>query len=284
MIQPGYQPENTPRITAPPQPFAMSSLPFNVDAPSPPPGGVVALTPAFSPLYQQIKALILQSLQQGEWKPGEAIPSEMDLAARFRVSQGTVRKAIDELAAENLVMRRQGKGTFVATHAEQHVQYRFLKLLPDTGDASVEGPAQRTVLDCRRVRASADVARALALRSGDPVVQARRILSFAGEPTILEDIWLPGQAFKGLTAEQMANYQGPTYAMFELDFGVRMVRAEEKIRAVLADGEQAQLLHTPAGTPLLSVERTAYTYNDVPMELRRGLYRTDTHHYHNELS
>lgn len=284
MIQPGYQPENMPRITAPPQPFAMSSLPFNVDAPSPPPGGVGALTPAFSPLYQQIKALILQSLQQGEWKPGEAIPSEMDLAARFRVSQGTVRKAIDELAADNLVMRRQGKGTFVATHAEQHVQYRFLKLLPDTGDASVEGPAQRTVLDCRRVRASADVARALALRSGDPVVQARRILSFAGEPTILEDIWLPGQAFKGLTAEQMANYQGPTYAMFELDFGVRMVRAEEKIRAVLADGEQAQLLHTPAGTPLLSVERTAYTYNDVPMELRRGLYRTDTHHYHNELS
>ena len=284
MIQPGYQPENTPRITAPPQPFAMSSLPFNVDAPSPPPGGVGALTPAFSPLYQQIKALILQSLQQGEWKPGEAIPSEMDLAARFRVSQGTVRKAIDELAADNLVMRRQGKGTFVATHAEQHVQYRFLKLLPDTGDASVEGPAQRTVLDGRRVRASADVARALALRSGDPVVQARRILSFAGEPTILEDIWLPGQAFKGLTAEQMANYQGPTYAMFELDFGVRMVRAEEKIRAVLADGEQAQLLHTPAGTPLLSVERTAYTYNDVPMELRRGLYRTDTHHYHNELS
>ena len=284
MIQPGYQPENTPRITAPPQPFAMSSLPFNVDAPSPPPGGVGALTPAFSPLYQQIKALILQSLQQGEWKPGEAIPSEMDLAARFRVSQGTVRKAIDELAADNLVMRRQGKGTFVATHAEQHVQYRFLKLLPDTGDASVEGPAQRTVLDCRRVRASAHVARALALRRGDPVVEARRILSFAGEPTILEDIWLPGQAFKGLTAEQMANYQGPTYAMFELDFGVRMVRAEEKIRAVLADGEQAQLLHTPAGTPLLSVERTAYTYNDVPMELRRGLYRTDTHHYHNELS
>jgi GntR family transcriptional regulator len=262
----------------------MSSLPFNVDAAAPPPGGAGAVTPAFSPLYQQIKALILQSLQQGEWKPGEAIPSEMELAARFRVSQGTVRKAIDELAAENLVMRRQGKGTFVATHAEHHVQYRFLKLLPDTGDARVEGPAQRTVLECRRVRASADVARALALRSGDPVMQARRILSFAGEPTILEDIWLPGQAFKGLTAEQMARYQGPTYAMFELDFGVRMVRAEEKIRAVLPDSEQAQLLHTPAGTPLLSVERIAYTYNDVPMELRRGLYRTDTHHYHNELS
>ena len=241
-------------------------------------------TPAFSPLYQQIKGLILQSLQAGEWKPGEAIPSEMELAARFRVSQGTVRKAIDELAADNLVVRRQGKGTFVATHAEQHVPYRFVRLLPDTGDASEEGPAQRSIIDCKRVRASADVARALQLRTGDAVLQARRVLAFAGTPTILEDIWLPGQAFKGLTAQQMASYPGPTYAMFEIDFGVRMVRAEEKLRAVLPDAAQARLLGVDCATPLLSVERIAYTYNDVPMELRRGLYRTDTHHYRNALN
>jgi len=241
-------------------------------------------TPAFSPLYQQIKGLILQSLQVGEWKPGEAIPSEMDLAARFRVSQGTVRKAIDELAAENLVVRRQGKGTFVATHAEQHVQYRFLKLMPDSGDRDSEGPAQRSVLECRRVRATAEVARSLALRPGDPLVQVRRILSFGGVPTILEDLWLPGNAFKGMTADQVAGYHGPTYAMFELEFGVRMVRAEEKIRAVLPDEQQAALLKVEQQTPLLSVERVAYTYNDVPMELRRGLYRTDTHHYRNDLS
>ncbi len=241
-------------------------------------------TPAFSPLYQQIKALILRSLQTGEWKPAEAIPSEMELAARFRVSQGTVRKAIDELAADNLLVRRQGKGTFVATHAERHVQYRFLKLVPDNGDVNTEGPAQRSIVECKRVRSSADVARALALRSGDAVLQVRRILSFGGVPTILEDLWLPGQAFKGLTAEQMAEYHGATYAMFELDFGIRMVRAEEKIRAVCADQEQATLLRVPTNEPLLSVERTAYTYNDTPMELRRGLYRTDTHHYRNALN
>ncbi|MDQ5905326.1 MAG: GntR family transcriptional regulator, partial [Pseudomonadota bacterium] len=98
-------------------------------------------TPAFSPLYQQIKGLILQSLQVGEWKPGDLIPSELELAGRFRVSQGTVRKANDELAAENLLLRRQGKGTFVSTHAEQQVQYRFLRLMPDRGDAATEGPA-----------------------------------------------------------------------------------------------------------------------------------------------
>jgi GntR family transcriptional regulator len=238
-------------------------------------------TPAFSPLYQQIKVLILQSLQGGEWKPGEAIPSEMELAARFRVSQGTVRKAIDELAAENLVVRRQGKGTFVATHAERHTRYRFLRLVPDSGG---EGAAQRNILECRRQRASAEIARALQLRTGDPVLQVRRVLSFAGVPTILEDVSLPGNPFKGLTAEQLAAHQGPTYALFEVEFGVRMVRAEEKIRAVAADAQQAALLGVAPGAPLLSVERLSYTYNDVPMELRRGLYRTDSHHYRNELN
>lgn len=241
-------------------------------------------TPAFSPLYQQIKGLILQGLQTGEWKPGEVIPSEIDLAARYRVSQGTVRKAIDELAIENLLVRRQGKGTFVATHAERHIQYRFLRLMPDTGDRQSEGPAERNIIECKRLRASAEIARALALRTGDSVLQARRVLAFEGRPTILEDIWLPGAPFKGLTAERLSDYHGPMYALFETEFGVRMVRAEEKIRAVLPDGAQAALLKISRSTPLLSVERVAYTYNDAPMELRRGLYLTDTHHYRNELN
>jgi GntR family transcriptional regulator len=242
------------------------------------------LAPAFSPLYQQIKDLILRSLLAGEWKPGESIPSEMDLATRFRVSQGTVRKAVDELAAENLLVRRQGKGTFVATHAEHQVQYRFLKLIPDVGDSSTEGPAQREIIDCKRQRAAADVARALSLRAGDPVLQVRRVLSFANRPTILEDIWLPGGPFKGLNAERLSVYDGPMYALFEIEFGVRMVRAEEKIRAVLPDAEQSQLLSIDPVTPLLSVERIAFTYNDTPMEMRRGLYLTDTHYYRNELN
>ena len=241
-------------------------------------------TPAFSPLYQQIKGLILQSLQASEWKPGESIPSEMELATRYRVSQGTVRKAIDELANDHLLIRKQGKGTFVATHAEHQVQYRFLKLVPDQGDLNTEGPAQREIVDCKRLRASAEIARALALRSGDTVLQVRRVLSFSNVPTILEDLWLPGTPFKGLTAERLADYHGPMYALFETEFGVRMVRAEEKIRAVLPDKAQRELLQLPPNTPLLSVERIAYTYNNTPMELRRGFYRTDTHHYHNDLN
>jgi GntR family transcriptional regulator len=254
----------------------------SADAPAPEAPDNAA--PAFSPLYQQIKTLILRSLQAGEWKPGDMIPSEFDLAARFRVSQGTVRKAIDELATDNLLVRRQGKGTFVATHAEQHTQYRFLRLLPDTGTLQDQGPAERRIIECRRLRAPAEVARQLALRTGDAVLQVKRVLAFDGVPAILEELWLPGVPFKGLTAETLADDKGPMYALFEAQFGVRMVRAVEKIKALGADEDTAPLLGVTAGTPLLSVERLAYTYNDEPMELRRGLYRTDARHYRNELS
>ena len=254
-----------------------SPLPLGVDPRS-------AATPSFSPLYRQIKSLILNSLRAGEWKPGEAIPSEIELATRFHVSQGTVRKAIDELAADNLILRRQGKGSFVATHTEQQVQFRFLRLVPDQGSPTSQGPAQRHIIDCKRARASADVARALQLRSGDAVVQLRRVLSFDGEPTILEDIWLPAAPFKGLSAERLAAYSGPMYALFESEFNVPMVRAEERIRAELATDGRELLLKVKHGTPLLSVERIAYTYHDAPMELRRGYYRTDRHHYRNQLN
>jgi GntR family transcriptional regulator len=204
----------------------MTSQVFSVDASAL--TDATALAPAFSPLYQQIKGLILQSLQSGEWKPGEGIPSEMELAARYRVSQGTVRKAIDELAGNHLLIRRQGKGTFVATHAEQQVQYRFLKLMPDLGNRKSEGPAQRAIIDCKRLRANAEIGRALALRTGDAVLQVRRVLSFAGIPTILEDLWLPGAPFKGLTAERLSEYDGPMYALFETEFGVRWFGPKKK--------------------------------------------------------
>ena len=240
-----------------------------------------ALQPAFSPLYQQIKALLTAQLKAGAWKPGEAIPSEQELATRFKVSQGTVRKAIDELAADNLLVRRQGKGTFVATHAEQQIQYRFLRLMPDDGSAR---DMARRLLDCRRVRAPADVARMLDCKSGDAVVQLRRLLLSGAKPVVLDEIWLPGKPFKGLTAERLADYKGPMYGMFETEFGVRMIRAEEKIRALPADAPSAELLGLPVGTPLLSVERLSFTYGDKPVELRRGLYNTEQHFYRNELN
>ena len=241
----------------------------------------VPTAPAFSPLYRQIKALMTRELQAGAWKPGEAIPSELELAARFKVSQGTVRKAIDELATENLLVRRQGRGTFVATHAEQTTQFRFLRLAPDDDAA---GGTVRRFIDCKRLRAPADVARALGLRSGDAAIEIRRVLSMKGAPVVFDAIWLPAVLFKGLTGERLSAYQGPMYGLFEADFGVRMIRAEEKIKAVAADAEAVEVLGVAPGAPLLSVERLSYTYGDKAVELRRGLYDTTAHHYRNELN
>lgn len=251
-----------------------------VMAPAPTPSSATA-SPTFSPLYQQIKALITQSLQSGEWKPGELIPSEVELAGRFKVSQGTVRKAIDELAAENLVMRRQGKGTFVSTHHEARAHFRFLRLVPDEG---VPHYPESKFIEVKRVRAPADVARLMELKSGDAVIFIKRVQYFDGVPTVLEELWLPGLIFKGLTAERLVEYKGPMYGLFETEFGTRMIRASEQIRAVCADAGAAHLLNIAAGTPLLSSERVSFTYGDKPVELRRGLYLTSRHHYQNELS
>ena len=235
----------------------------------------------FSPLYQQIKALILGSLQAGEWKPGEAIPSENDLAARFKVSQGTVRKAIDELASENLLVRRQVKGTFVATHHEDRVHFRFLRLVPDNGEPHYP---KSKILDCKRLRAPAEIAKLLDLKAGDAVVQIERILFFSEEATVYEEIWLPGTTFKGLTTERLVDWRGPMYALFETEFATHMVRATERLRAVAADELSAKHLGIEIGTPLLAVERVSFTYGERPVEVRKAVYLTSTHHYLNELN
>lgn len=127
----------------------------------------VLSSPTFSPLYRQIKTLLVQQLQSGEWHPGESIPSETELAARFAVSQGTVRKAIDELAAEHLLVRRQGKGTFVASHDDPRAFFRFLRLIPLNGEIQ---QAKSIPLECWRAKAGVEAARMLAIKVGDPIL------------------------------------------------------------------------------------------------------------------
>jgi GntR family transcriptional regulator len=240
-----------------------------------------ASSPTFSPLYRQIKALILRSLESGEWRPGEAIPSESELATRFNVSQGTVRKAVDEMATEHLVVRRQGKGTFVASHDDPRAFYRFLRLVPLKG--AIE-PGKSLPLECWRAKAGPEAARILALKLGDPIMIVRRVLEFGGKPVILDEIYLPGEVFAGLTLDDLRDHQGSLYSLFEGEFGVRMIRAEERLRAVAADRAAAELLRVAEGSALLSVERITYTYGNKPVEWRRGLYSTADHCYLNVLS
>ncbi len=241
-----------------------------------------APSPTFQPLYLQIKGLMERALEAGEWGPGAAIPAEVALAARFGVSQGTVRKAIGALANENLLVRKQGKGTFVATHTEERASnFRFLRVRRNDGQA--EYPGNRLV-DLRRARAGAEIARRLGIRVGDGVFLLRRVLDLAGRPAVLDDITLPAALFAGLTRARYAAYPGSMYGFFEQAFGVRMLRAEERLTAVAADVASAGLLGVEPGTPLLAVDRVSFTYGDRPVEVRRGLCATRHAHYWNTLT
>lgn len=236
---------------------------------------------SFSPLYQQIKAMILASLQSSEWLPGSLIPSEMELAARYLVSQGTVRKAIDELAAENLLVRRQGKGTFVATHQEDGWQYRFLRLEPDSGE---KFQLVNQFLGCEKIKAPASIARLLKLKAGEPIICIDRIQSFNGKPIVFEEIWLSAVRFKDLSLDKLNSWSGPMYAFYESEYSIHMVRAEEKIKAIVADQALAAHLGVEIGSALLSVERVAFTYGNKPVEIRFARYDTSQQHYVNKLN
>ena len=238
-------------------------------------------TPSFRPLYEQIKVLLTNSLVAGEWKPGEAIPSEMDLAERYHVSQGTVRKAVEELAAEAILTRRQGKGTFVASHSEPSYQYRFLRMRPDSGDRT---HPVNLFFGLERGKASVEVAHALGLKGAAPVVSFKRVMSFGGRPVILDEIAFDAGRFPGFTLAELEEFRGSVYSFYETVFGVRMIRAEERLRAVSADSVAAAHLKVAAGTPLLRVDRIGYTYGDRPVEWRRGHCVTADFSYFNELS
>ena len=233
-----------------------------------------------NPLYEEVKKKITLSLVQGEWSPGEVIPSEIELANIYNVSQGTVRKAIDELSAESILVRRQGKGTYVATHNEESIQLRFLRL---TSTFGLKEKLDNQLISFSKEKATNKLAKILNINSASTIISIKRLLTFNKKPLIFDVIKIPALSFRGLTAEKVNEKKGVMYRMYETDFGVRMLNADEKIKAVSASSESALLLDVKENSPLLSVERLSYTYDNKPLEWRLGLCITDNHYYRSEL-
>jgi GntR family transcriptional regulator len=240
----------------------------------------IANAPAFQPLYRQIKALITQSLVSGEWRPGDLIPSEIELASRFSVSQGTVRKAIGELAGENLLVRQQGKGTFVASHSEERSQFPYLSITPDRSRLE---SLSASLIECRKTKLDAASARRLGLATGASGFLVARVLAIAGQKVAYEQIRLPATPFRGLSTETIERHHCMLYSMYESEFDVRILHVDEQIKATAATGAAAERLGLRAGEPLLSIDRVAYTYGEKPVELRRSLCNTRDHHYRNRI-
>lgn len=233
-----------------------------------------------NPLYLQVKKRITESLAEGLWNPGQSIPSEVDLAQSFSVSQGTIRKAIDELAAENILIRRQGKGTFVSSHDEEGSQLRFLRL---TSTQNNKENLDNHLVSFTKEKATNKIAKSLGINIGTTVVSIKRVLTFNQKPLILDFIKVPASSFRKLTSEMIVEKKGAMYRMYETEFGIQMLRAQEKIRAVAANADTSELLGVKKNTPVLSVERISFTYSDKPIEWRLGLCLTENHHYASEL-
>jgi GntR family transcriptional regulator len=208
------------------------------------------------------------------------IPSEIELANRFKVSQGTVRKAIDSLASENILIRRQGKGTYVATHEAELIKRRFLRLTAVNGKKEL---LENTLISFEKAKADFKIAKLLDIKVGASIIDIKRLLTFSARPLIYDHIILPAVAFKGLSGAKVIEKNGSMYSMYETQFGVRMIRAEERLKAVAADKVVADALGIKLNYPLLSIERVSFTYGDKPMEWRLGICLTDDHHYLSEL-
>ena len=240
----------------------------------------LAETPDFRPLYAQVKEMLLRRVADGHWRPGELLPSEMRLAEEFGVSQGTVRKALDQLADQNLVVRRQGKGTFVTSHTPDRALFHFFHLVGEDGahDLPESLPAR-----CRAARASRAERARLGLDDGGRVVRITRVRTLQARPVMTERIAVPEKLFPGLAERDGATLPNTLYALYEQDYALAVAEATECLRAVPATASEARALELAEGTPLLEIDRIARGHAGQVLEWRVTRVDTARHHYVNEL-
>lgn len=237
-------------------------------------------TPNYQPLYQQIKALLVQRLANNEWPPGATLPSEIALAQAYNVSQGTVRKALTAMEDEHLVERRQGRGTFAARHSQQRSLFQFFHLRSDTHERQL--PDSR-LIGCHSDQATKQECAALDLKDGASVTRIQRIRDLDGRPVISESLSVPTALFPGLEQRPANQIPNTLYGFYESEYGVIVVHASERLRAAAASSADAARLDVPPGSPLLVVERLALNIEQRPVEWRISYCDTSHHYYFNEL-
>jgi len=226
---------------------------------------------AGSPLYLEVRRRIADAIRSGEWRPGEAIPPEKRLCERFGVSIGTLRKAVDELTASGLLVRQQGRGTFVGRHSQDRYLFSFFHLVGR--DGRKEYPKVR-FLKCGFASADAFAAQTLAVKAGSRLLHLSNELSLGGESASLDEIYLPTILFPGLTEQRLRERKSTLYQMYQDEFDVTVIRASERVRAAAATRTQARMLQTNPATPLLEIVRVAYSFQDRPVELRFSYVNT----------
>ena len=230
-------------------------------------------TVGFRPLYRQVYDTLLKRLADAVWQPGQILPSEGQLAVELGVSQGTVRKALDALTADSLLVRRQGRGTFVADHDDKKRVFRSLKLRPDNDGVGM--PTTRAT-GIAEAAASADERGRLDLVRTARVVRIERVRAVDARLCVAETISVPAALFPGISDLELPN---TLYSLYASRFGITIATANERLKAVALGVREAALLQAPAGTPALEIDRIAIDLEERPVEWRLSICLTQDIHY-----
>ena len=227
-------------------------------------------TPGYRPLYRQVYDIIVRKVAQGQWKPGEALPSEHALARELGVSQGTIRKVLDGLTLEKLLERRQGKGTFIAENTQERALFRFFRLARPGGERLIPERGGETV----KVRASKAIEQTkLDLARGDKVVEIVRVRLIDGRPAIREIIVVPAALVPGI--EKRGELPNTVYSLYQTEYGINIVSAQEELSAVAATTDDHAVLGIPVGAPILLIDRVAVSLQERKVEWRISRVRSE---------
>ncbi len=232
------------------------------------------LTSPETPLYRAVQQRMLEALARGEWGSGEVIPSEKRLCERFGVSIGTLRKALDGLVSNHILIRHQGLGTFVAAHDRPRQFFQFFNFAPHEGSRTYP---EVKLLQFSRSSADRLISEKLRVKRGSELRKIRNLLLLDGRPAIVDNIALPASLFGELTETMIRDRPSTLYSLYAERFGVNIIRIDERVRANVASATHARLLNLTPGAPILEVRRMAFSFNDLPVEWR--ISRVDASRY-----
>jgi GntR family transcriptional regulator len=226
-------------------------------------------TTGYRPLYRQVYDIVVRRVANGDWRPGEALPSEQNLARELGVSQGTMRKVLNELTAEKLLERRQGKGTYLAENTQERALFRFFRMARPGGKRLTPERADELI----KVRVSRPPEREkLDLGRADRVVEITRTRLIDAVPAVREVIILPANLFPGI--EKRVTLPNTLYSLYQTEYSINIVAAHEELQAELATAEDQRVLQVPAGSPMLVIDRIAMSLQDRKVEWRRSRVRS----------
>lgn len=237
-----------------------------------------------TPLYRQVKRALQGLIESGACRPGLALPNETRIARALQVSIGTLRRAVDELVHEHVLVRRQGKGTFVAVHNSERFMFQFFHVepRPDLRFGEVVQQVEYPHVECvafERERAGEADAAALRIKPGEAVIRFENRLSIGGRAVVYDRIIVPAVMFKGLNEKRLLDRPSTIYSLYQTEFGITVLRAQERARAVAADRATARVLGVAPGLPVLEVHRVALTFGERPVEYRISTIHTLLHDY-----